>query len=105
MRVLFVTHDHPFRGRSGVAAYCRDLLQELRSRGLDVIHLYSTERSWIPRLRLRRWSEDGVRFAALENSPAPPALSLDRPLQDCSNPRVDKLFACLLYTSPSPRDS
>lgn len=91
-----MTHDHPFRGRSGVAAYCRDLLQELRSRGLDVIHLYSTERSWIPRLRLRRWSEDGVRFAALVNSPAPPALSLDRPLQDCSNPRVDKLFAALL---------
>ncbi|MDR7568504.1 MAG: glycosyltransferase family 4 protein [Armatimonadota bacterium] len=96
MRILLVTHDHPFRSRSGVAAYCQDLLRELRSRGLDVIHLYSTERSWIPRLRLRQCSEEGIRFAALVNSPAPPTLSVDRPLQDCANPRLEHLFAAFL---------
>ncbi len=96
MRVLLLTHDHPFRGRSGVAAYCQDLLQELRRRDLEVVHLYSTDRDWIPGPRLRCWVEDGVRFVALVNSPAPPALSVDRPLQDCGNRRLENLFAVFL---------
>lgn len=96
MRVLLVTHDHPFRGRSGVAAYCRDLLGELRDRGIEVVHLYSAERGWGRGPRLRAWTEEGVRFAAVLNSPAPPALSVDRPLQDCGDVRMERLLARFL---------
>ncbi len=96
MRVLFLTYDHPLRGRSGVAAYCRDLLRALQGRGVEVVHLYSCDRGWTVGPRLRQWTEEGVRFAALVNSPAPPALSLDRPLQDCGHPGLDRLFAAFL---------
>jgi len=96
MRVVLVTHDHPFRGRSGVAAYCADLLGELRDRGIEVLHLYSAERSWVRGPRLSCWTEEGIRFAAVLNSPAPPALSVDRPVQDCGNPRMERLFATFL---------
>lgn len=96
MRVLLVTHDHPFRGRSGVASYCRDLLAELPRRGIEGILLYSAERRWVPGVRVQRWTEAGVAFAALLNSPAPPALSVDRPLQDCPDPRLERLFTAFL---------
>ncbi|MCS7173071.1 MAG: glycosyltransferase family 4 protein [Armatimonadetes bacterium] len=96
MRVLFLTYDHPFRNRSGVAAYCRDLLQELAGRGIEVVHLYSCERGWTPGLKLRQWTEGGVRFAAVVNSPAPPALSPERPLQDCGHSGLERLLAGFL---------
>ncbi|MDR7415118.1 MAG: glycosyltransferase family 4 protein [Armatimonadota bacterium] len=92
MRVLLVTYDHPFRGRSGVAAYCRDLLAELRGRGIEVVHLYGAERSWVPGSRLRRRIEQGIRLVSLVNSPAPPALSVDRPLQDRGCSALDRLL-------------
>jgi len=96
MRVLLVTHDHPFRGRSGVASYCRDLLGELQGRGIEVVHLYSAERSWVGGPGLRCWTEEGIRFAAVLNSPAPPALSVDRPLRDCGDVCMECLFTRFL---------
>lgn len=101
MRVLLVTHDHPFRGRSGVAAYCADLLTELTRRGYEVTHLYSTERDWTLRPHLRTSVERGVRLVSLVNSPVPPALSMDRPEQDIADPRVERLFVrCLEEVRP-----
>jgi len=98
VRVLLVTHDHPFRGRSGVASYCADLLTELRGRGHEVACLYSAERDWTFRPHLRTSVERGVQILGLVNSPVPPALSVDRPEQDGSDPRLERLFTRCLKT-------
>ena len=101
MRILTVTHDYPFTLGSGVAIYCQDLELELAGRGHDVYHLFSSERSWRMTPHLRWSVERGITFASLVNSPLPPALSPEHPLEDCIHPQVERLFAaCLARARP-----
>ncbi|HLW59426.1 MAG TPA: glycosyltransferase family 4 protein [bacterium] len=101
MRILSVTHDHPFARGSGVATYCQDLELELVGRGHSVAHLTSWERSWRPAPYLRWFEERGITFASLVNSPLPPAMSPERPLADCADGRIERLMRnCLERTRP-----
>jgi glycosyltransferase involved in cell wall biosynthesis len=101
MRILFVTYDHPFTGRSGVSMYSRDLIPALLARGATVGVICIHHRDWRFRPYVRTSEEQGTTLYALVNSPLDPGDSLYRPAQDASHPIIEKLFrSCIHHFRP-----
>lgn len=101
MKVLFVSYENPFTGRSGVSVYCRDVIPALLERGVTVGVLCVQGRDWRMRPYLRSTKQDGVDLLSIVNSPLRPEDSLYRPAQDVHQPALETLVrACLVDFRP-----
>lgn len=96
MKVLVYTRDNPWTGRSGVAAYCRDLTPALAGHGIAVAHVFTDQRRWGVRNRIRQGTHANVPYFSIVNSSLRPAHSIERPWQDVSERGVDRTFSRVL---------
>lgn len=101
MRIMQVSYDRWPESITGVSVYCHGLEEELVRQGHQVYHLYSRPPDWRFRPYLKWEQRNGVVYVAIVNSPILWQFSVDRPLQNCSESRVERLFSrCLDGVQP-----
>jgi len=101
MRIVQVAYDRWPDAITGVSVYCHGLEEEMARQGHQVYHLYSRPRDWRLRPYLKWEERDGITYVAIVNSPILWQFSVDRPLQDCAEARVERLFSrCIEEIQP-----
>ncbi len=101
MRLLVISADNPFTGRSGVSMYCRGLLPALVDRGIELGALCVEHRDWRLRAYVRSTRVNGVTLFSVVNSPLFADNSILQPGQDCHQATLERLVgSCLQHFQP-----